>query len=108
MPPLPHLTPDLCGHARPVARVSEVAALLRIDESQIRRMVREGELEAHRHGIRGIRVYWDSVAAFQARRAVPAPLPAQERQRIKAQRQAVSRAAQAAADARLRAAGILP
>lgn len=50
---------------RPSARVSTVAAMLGDDPSHIRRMVKAGDLEAHRQGKRGIRVFLDSVEAYQ-------------------------------------------
>lgn len=55
---------------RPSARVKRVAALLDEDESQIRRMVARGDLEAHRTGKRGIRIYLDSVEHWQQTHAV--------------------------------------
>ena len=53
---------------RPSARVRTIAKLMEEDEGEIRRMVARGELEAHRKGKRGIRIYLDSVADFQQRR----------------------------------------
>jgi excisionase family DNA binding protein len=50
---------------RPSARVSKVAELLDDDPSQIRRMIARGDLEAHRQGKRGVRVYLDSVENWQ-------------------------------------------
>ncbi|HWU54800.1 MAG TPA: helix-turn-helix domain-containing protein, partial [Rhizomicrobium sp.] len=50
---------------RPSARVKTVAKLLEIDASQVRRMVADGSLEAHRIGKRGIRIFLDSVQAWQ-------------------------------------------
>lgn len=50
---------------RPSARVSTVAKMLDDEPSQIRRMVARGDLEAHREGKRGIRVFLDSVEAWQ-------------------------------------------
>jgi excisionase family DNA binding protein len=86
---------------RPSARVSTVIAKqLGADPSQIRRMIDAGDLEAHRLGICGIRVYLDSVAAWQAANAVkakkakgrkaPQPLPAPTRAAQAAHRQAVA------------------
>jgi excisionase family DNA binding protein len=49
-----------------------VAGLLDEDESQIRRMVAHGQLEAHRVGKRGIRIFLDSVEAWQAANRVKA------------------------------------
>lgn len=53
---------------RPSARVRTVAKLMEEDDSEVRRMVARGDLEAHRKGKRGIRIYLDSVADFQRRR----------------------------------------
>lgn len=61
------LMPALIGEPviRPSARVSTVARMLDDEPSQIRRMVARGDLEAHREGKRGIRVFLDSVEAWQ-------------------------------------------
>lgn len=50
---------------RPSARVRAVADMLGDDPSHIRRMVKAGDLQAHRHGKRGIRIFLDSVEAYQ-------------------------------------------
>jgi hypothetical protein len=47
-----------------------VAAALELEESQVRRLVDAGELEAHGIGKRDLRIYLDSVADYQA--AAPA------------------------------------
>ena len=47
-------------------RVKTVAKILECDEGEIRRLIDQGEIEAHHIGRRGIRVYLDSVAAYQA------------------------------------------
>lgn len=52
---------------RASARVKHVAALLDCDDSQIRRLIDSGDLEAHRIGKRGIRVYLDSVDEYRNR-----------------------------------------
>jgi excisionase family DNA binding protein len=54
---------------RSSARVATVAKLLDCDQSQVRRFVRDGVLEAHRVGKRGLRIFLDSVAAYQEARA---------------------------------------
>jgi hypothetical protein len=89
---------------RPSARIGKVAELLDCDPSDVRRMLRTGELEGHCKGIRGKRVYLDSVAAYQDARAIVAEIP---KNRLRAQRSAVSRASSAASDLALRKAGIL-
>ena len=53
---------------RPSARVAAVAKLLDCHPTDIRRLVNAGELEAHRKGVRGIRVFLDSVQQYQQRR----------------------------------------
>lgn len=55
---------------RQSARVKTIAQILALDESQIRRLVAAGELEAHRIGKRGLRVYLDSVQHWQQTHAV--------------------------------------
>jgi hypothetical protein len=68
---------------RPSAKISRVAAMLECDQSDVRRMLRRGEIEAHTIGKRGIRVFLDSVAAYQERkRQVPAP-PRREVHRLR-------------------------
>lgn len=90
---------------RKSVRVATVAETLECDASEVRRMVRQGELEAHRKGKRGIRVYEDSVAAYQASRNI---LPqANNGRKTTALRASVTRAADAAADQALRDCGIL-
>ena len=55
---------DFC-RIRQSRRVRTVALALDVDESQIRRLIGAGELEAHRVGKRGIRIYLDSVEEYQ-------------------------------------------
>lgn len=69
----PHIALDPADAPRPSARVATVAGILDCDESDVRRLVRAGELEAHGKGIRGIRVFLDSVRAYQDRQAKPLP-----------------------------------
>lgn len=62
----------MTGVPRPVLRVSKVAALLDLDESQVRRLIETGQLHAHRIGKRGIRVFEDSIVRYQeAQHIVP-------------------------------------
>lgn len=63
---------DPTSTPRPSARVSTVVGLLDCDASQVRRLVADGELEAHTIGKRGVRIYLDSVADYQARQVRPA------------------------------------
>lgn len=93
--------------ARESRRVATIAAMLELDESQVRRLVDEGELEAHRIGKRGLRVYLESVAAYQARQARPATRKLEHRARVNAARRAVATSAHRFAMAELEKAGIL-
>lgn len=74
--------PDPAQRVRPSARVATVAGLLDCHHSDIRRLVARGELQAHTKGKRGIRVYLDSVAAYQERQELTpmAPVAAARRQ----------------------------
>jgi excisionase family DNA binding protein len=84
--------------------VAAVAQLLDCDESTVRRMITSGAFETHRVGKRGIRIFLDSVAEYQAAKSKLAKPPAHNQQvRAKA-----PRAAHAAAIAALRESGILP
>lgn len=65
---LPHLAIDPALLPRPSARVATVAELLDCDPGDIRRLIREGELETHGKGKRGLRIYLDSVRDYQVRR----------------------------------------
>ena len=68
-------------------------------------MVQSGEIETHTIGKRGIRVYLDSVVAFQEQRRIE-PIP-----EIRARRRDIIRqrtASQKHAEESLRKAGILP
>lgn len=56
---------------RPSARVATVAGILDCDDGDVRRLIRNGELETHGKGIRGVRVFLDSVRAYQDRQAKP-------------------------------------
>lgn len=50
---------------RPSARVARVARLLDEAPSQVRRMLARGDLQGHKTGKRGVRIYLDSVTAWQ-------------------------------------------
>lgn len=69
----PHIALDPADAPRPSARVATVAELLDCDEGDVRRLIRQGEIEAHGKGIRGVRVFLDSVRAYQDRQAKPLP-----------------------------------
>jgi len=95
--------PSISGSPRPSARVATIAEMLDCAESDVRRLIDCGQLSAHGLGRRGVRVYLDSVADYQAshnraaKKAVEKPAP----------RQNTSRAAHLAAAAELRKSGIL-
>ncbi len=97
----PRLAPDpltLLPPPRASARVSAVATLLDCD----------GALESFTIGKRGVRIYLDSVAAYQERQARAQTSPAKQPGKIvTAARRKASTAAHASAMAELRALGIL-
>ena len=55
---------------RPSMRVAKAAALLEVDISTIYKLVRAGGLQAHRVGKRGVRVFADSLRAYQERQKI--------------------------------------
>lgn len=59
------LASDLGQTVRPSTTVAEVARMLTCHPDEIRKMLRRGELEGHRKGIRGVRIFLDSVVAYQ-------------------------------------------
>lgn len=91
---------------RPSSRVRNVAVMLDADESQVRRLIKDGELKTHCMGKRGVRIYLDSVADYQRRKAREAAM-APEKPTVR-RRRAVTTAAHKQALAQLRAAGLLP
>lgn len=87
-------------------RVAWVAEHLDMHPGDVRRLVDRGELEAHGTGVRGIRVFLDSVADYQERQAKsPKVSPTPIIHKPKA-RSAASTAAFRAAMAGLRAKGL--
>lgn len=50
--------------------VRTAAIVLDVDDSTIRKLVKKCELEGHRVGSRGIRIYERSIAAYRAARAI--------------------------------------
>jgi hypothetical protein len=97
---------DPADAPRRSARVARVAELLDCAESDVRRLIRSGELEAHGKGVRGVRVFLDSVRAYQDRQAKPLP-PRPERLIHRAKtRSAASTASFRAAMAGLKAKGL--
>ena len=67
------LAPDPAAQVRPSARVKTVAKLLDCDPGCIWDLIHDGEVETHGKGKRGIRVYLDSVRAYQDRENKPLP-----------------------------------
>jgi hypothetical protein len=94
---------------RPSARVKTVAQQLDEDPGQIRRMIRNGQLQAHRTGKCGIRVFLDSVEAWQrdntvkARKTTDIAAPDMPRPRSRA-----TQAAHHQAVAHLQSLGLVP
>lgn len=103
----PHIAayPAAIAVERVSARVKHVASILDCDESQIRRLIETGDLEAHRLGKRGVRVYLDSVEAYRARGAISASRPTGQTHKPLISN--ATRRATASALAELRAAGII-
>jgi excisionase family DNA binding protein len=89
---------------RESARVATVAHLLDCDQSTVRRMVASGSFETHQVGKRGIRIFLDSVAEYQAAKSKLAT-PRMDNPQVRAR---APRAAHATALAALRESGILP
>lgn len=97
----PYVVPaDDLPAIRPSVTVADAAKAISADPSTVRKMLRRGELEGHGVGKRGVRVFADSVAAYQRRKAlVPTAAPEKAPQNQSASHRA--------AVAALRAAGIL-
>lgn len=91
-------------------RVKTVALLLELDESQVRRLIEDRELETHGIGKRGVRIYLDSVLAYQERKPGAGSRPdAKTAADAGAAKKPASatRAAHKAATAQLQALGVL-
>ena len=88
---------------RPSARVSAVAQMMDCDQSQVRRLVKTGALESHRVGKRGLRIFLDSVAAYQESRTERIVCPREQKQ----QKRAIARKSYKDALATLRARGLI-
>ena len=67
-------------------RVAKVAEALDIDQSTVRRLLDRGDLEGHKVG-RGVRIYVDSVQAYQEEKRIAPPKPKEAPER-KARRKA--------------------
>lgn len=85
-------------------RVAKVAKALDMDEANVRRLVNDGELEGHRAGKRGIRIYVDSVEEYRRRNHLGPKQP--EPPQPKPQRKRGPTAAAREALAALKAAGV--
>lgn len=88
---------DAPEQIRPSVTVASAAEAIQADPSTIRKLIKAKRLEGHRVGKRGIRVYEDSLAAYQ--RAAPlnagaandaAPRPARKPANSAAHREAVA------------------
>lgn len=103
--PITPLEGDLAGHVRPSVRLERVMQILDADERSVRRLIDRGELQAHGIGKRGVRIYLDSVLAYQESRAIT---PKEPQRNIQAKRKTVAQIRRSASRAALRASGILP
>jgi len=92
---------------RPSGKVKAVAEYLDMARSHVRQLVDAGELEAHKVGKRGVRIYWDSVTDYQRRNARPVERAGRESAKPARRPSAVSMAADRAALASLKAAGCI-
>jgi excisionase family DNA binding protein len=90
--------PEVIDGIRRSIRVRTAAVILDCDETQIRALLRSGQVEGHRIGTRGVRVYLDSLDAYRERRAiVPAVADNMERKRGAVRQSAAHREAMAQA-----------
>lgn len=64
---------DAAAKLRRSIRVGRAADILDCDPSQVRRLIRQRRLETHTLGKRGVRIYVDSLDAYRAAGAGPAP-----------------------------------
>jgi hypothetical protein len=103
----PHIASDPAAFLRPSARVARVAEILDCDERDVRRMIEEGDLEAHGKGKRGVRVFLDSVSDYQASRIL-AVKGKRKSGKTEAKRVHASGAAHLSAVVELRKSGLLP
>jgi len=85
-------------------RVSTAAAMLDCDDSTVRKLAKDGELEWHRLGRRGVRIYLSSIEEYRIR--MTAPTPAERRQTRKARQAPSKRHAESMAF--LHSLGVLP
>lgn len=69
----PHLALSPSDAPRPSERVSVIAEMMGCDVTVVRRLISSGELETHGIGKRGVRVFLDSVRAYQDRKLKPFP-----------------------------------
>jgi excisionase family DNA binding protein len=101
-------TPRSPDTPRQSVRVARVAELLDCTEGEVRGLIDRGEIEAHGFGIRGVRVFLDSVAEYQALRArAPKDEKGPKAPRVRTKK-AVQTPSLRAALADARALGIIP
>ena len=91
---------------RPSKRIAWVAEALDCDDDQVRALLDSGELQGHGIGKRGVRVFVDSVTAYQERHARAAKKPAKSLDQTARRPTAASRAAHNAAIAELQRNGL--
>jgi hypothetical protein len=61
---------DMSSRPLPAARVAAVAEILACDQSDVRRLLKRGEMEGHRQGVRSVRIFLHSVRAYQDRNRI--------------------------------------
>ena len=71
----PPLDESLHGLERSI-RVSTAAFMLDADESHVRKLLKAGELEGHRFGKRGVRIFVASIEAYRERNRIAPSQPA--------------------------------
>jgi hypothetical protein len=102
----PHIAGNPADAPRRSGKVKAVAEILDMAQSHVRQLIESGELETHGVGKRGVRVYLDSVADYQQRKARTYAQPPLRRPPERKPKPA-SLAAHRAALASLKAAGCL-
>jgi excisionase family DNA binding protein len=83
-------------------RVVRVCAILDCEPTQVYRLIADGNLEAHRIGKRGVRVYMDSIATYRDRGQITPKVKRAEPRKSRQHVAAVSNTAHLAAVAKLR------
>src|SRR5262249_21379312 len=100
--------PEAIENERLSVRIERVCKVLDVSPRQVGKLIAAGEIEAHKIGARGIRVYLDSLADFRERQKI---VPKGRRNKalppVRPPPSAASRAAHNAAVAELRKMGLL-